>query len=56
MDAVKGSGEDERIVRGEVLEAWGEGAVIDEAACLVDNQEREDDPVKVLGCNWVMDY
>jgi hypothetical protein len=29
VDAVEGSGEDERIVRGEVLQAWGEGAVVD---------------------------
>ena len=28
VDAVEGSGEDERIVGSEVLEAWGEGAVV----------------------------
>jgi hypothetical protein len=26
---VEGSGEDEGVVGGEVLEAWGEGAVVD---------------------------
>ena len=29
VDAVEGSGEDERVVGSEVLEAWGEGAVVD---------------------------
>jgi hypothetical protein len=29
VDAVEGSGEDERIVGSEVLEAWREGAVVD---------------------------
>ena len=29
VDAVEGSGEDEGVVGGEVLEAWGEGAVVD---------------------------
>ena len=46
VDAVEGSGEDECIVGSEVLKAWGEGAVIDETACLVDDEESEDDPVE----------
>ena len=45
MDAVESSGEDEGVVGGEVLEAWGEGAVVDEAAGFVDYEEGEDDPV-----------
>lgn len=46
VDAVEGSGENERIVGSEVLKAWGEGAVVDETACLVDNEESEDDPAE----------
>lgn len=50
MDAVEGSGEDEGVVGGEVLEAGGEGAVVDQAAGFVDYEEGEDDPVGVLVC------
>ena len=28
VDAVEGAGEDERVVGSEILEAWGEGAVV----------------------------
>lgn len=44
MDAVEGSGEDQGVVGAEVLEAGGEGAVVDEAAGFVDYEEGEDDP------------
>ena len=45
VDAVEGAGEDEVIVAVEFLQAGGEGAVVDEAAGFVDDQEGEDDPV-----------
>lgn len=48
MDAVEGSGEDQGVVGAEVLEAGGEGAVVDEAAGFVDYEEGEDDPGLVL--------
>lgn len=48
MNAVKGAGENERVVRGEVLEAWREGAVVDQPAGFVDDEKGEDDPGMVL--------
>ena len=45
VDAVEGAGEDEVIVAVELLQAGGEGAVVDEAAGFVDDEEGEDDPV-----------
>lgn len=33
VDAVEGAGQDEVVVGVELLEAWGEGAVVDETAC-----------------------
>ncbi len=36
VDAVEGAGEDEVVVGVEFLEAGGEGAVVDQAACFVD--------------------
>lgn len=44
MDAVKGTGEDEVVVAIELLETGCEGAVVDEAAGFVDDQEGKDDP------------
>ena len=44
VDAVEGAGEDEVIVAVELLQARGEGAVVDEAAGFVDDEEGEDDP------------
>ena len=55
VDAVEGSGEDERVVGSEVLEAWGEGAVVDKTAGFVNNQEGEYDPVKLLGYGCIVD-
>ena len=44
VDAVEGAGEDEVVVAVELLQAGGEGAVVDEAAGFVDDEEGEDDP------------
>lgn len=43
------TGEDEVVVAVELLEAGGEGAVVDEAAGFVDDEEGEDDH----GCGWM---
>jgi len=44
VDAVEGAGEDQRVVAVELVEAGGEGAVVDEAAGFVNDEEGEDDP------------
>ena len=44
MDAVEGAREDEEVVDGDGVEVGGEGAVVDEAAGFVDDDEGVDDP------------
>ena len=44
VDAVEGAGEDEQVVDGDGVEVGGEGAVVDEAAGFVDDDEGVDDP------------
>jgi len=41
---MKGAGESEVVVAGELAHALVELAVVDEAAGFVDDEEREDDP------------
>ena len=44
VNAVECTSEDEVVVAVELLQAWCEGAVVDEAAGFVDDEEGEDDP------------
>lgn len=44
MDAVKGAGQDEVVVGVELLQARRKVAVVDEAAGLVDDEQRKHDP------------
>jgi hypothetical protein len=44
MDTVKGAGQDEIVVRIELLEARRKVAVVDESTGLVDDKQSEDDP------------
>jgi len=47
MNTVKGTGEDQVVVTAKLLEARVEGAVVDQTAGFIDDEECEDGPVDV---------
>lgn len=44
MDAVKGAGQDEIVVRVELLQTRCKGAIVNESTSLVDDEQSKDDP------------
>lgn len=44
MNAVERAGQDQEVIGPELLQTWGEGAIIDQTASLVDYEKSEDDP------------
>lgn len=48
MYAVESTREDEIVVGVELLQAWGEGAIVDKTTGFVDDEEGEDGPVEGL--------
>lgn len=44
MDTVEGAGQDEIVVRVELLQTRRKGAIVDESTGLVDDEQSKDDP------------